>query len=183
MQITQALHRAMARQPAAVATKCCARRNTFDQFQDRVTRPAGGLRSVGVRKGDRVGIISQLRPLCRIIHGRSPDHDCRGRSRRSSRQTPAHRADASPPKTGQSRKQSRVNPVQQDAQRASLGSFDDRPTIGAERQAVLTPRNDLLEVDIGPDAPPRHQQQSLRQRMRRTRDRQGPWTPLFASGP
>ena len=58
MQITQALHRAVARQPGAVATICGGRRHTFAQFQDRVGRLAGALQTLGVRAGDRVGILS-----------------------------------------------------------------------------------------------------------------------------
>ncbi|MFT5933236.1 MAG: acyl-CoA synthetase (AMP-forming)/AMP-acid ligase II [Hydrogenophaga sp.] len=58
MQITQALHRAVARQPGAVATICGGRRHTFAQFQDRVSRVAGALQKLGVQPGDRVGILS-----------------------------------------------------------------------------------------------------------------------------
>jgi acyl-CoA synthetase (AMP-forming)/AMP-acid ligase II len=58
MQITQALHRAVARRPDALATICGGRRHTFAQFQDRVSRLAGGLQTLGVREGDRVGILS-----------------------------------------------------------------------------------------------------------------------------
>jgi len=58
MQITQTLHRAVARQPGAVATICGARRRTFAQFQDRVSRLAGALQTLGVQTGDRVGILS-----------------------------------------------------------------------------------------------------------------------------
>lgn len=58
MQITQSLHRAVARQPGAVATICGGRRHTFVQFHDRVARLAGALQDLGVEKGDRVGILS-----------------------------------------------------------------------------------------------------------------------------
>ena len=58
MQITQALHRAVARQPGAVATICGGRRHTFAHFQDRVSRLAGALQTLGVQAGDRVGILS-----------------------------------------------------------------------------------------------------------------------------
>jgi acyl-CoA synthetase (AMP-forming)/AMP-acid ligase II len=58
MQLTQALHRALARQPQQVATICGGRRHTFAQFHDRVARLAGALQSLGVRAGDRVGILS-----------------------------------------------------------------------------------------------------------------------------
>jgi acyl-CoA synthetase (AMP-forming)/AMP-acid ligase II len=58
MQLTQALHRALARQPQQVATICGGRRHTFAQFHDRVARLAGALQGLGVRAGDRVGILS-----------------------------------------------------------------------------------------------------------------------------
>lgn len=58
MQITQALHRAVARQPGAVATICGGRRRTFAQFQDRISRLASALQKLGVQAGDRVGILS-----------------------------------------------------------------------------------------------------------------------------
>jgi acyl-CoA synthetase (AMP-forming)/AMP-acid ligase II len=58
MQITQSLHRAVARQPGAVATVCGRRRHTFAQFHDRVARLAGALQGLGVETGDRVGILS-----------------------------------------------------------------------------------------------------------------------------
>ena len=59
MNITQALHRAVARQPNEVATICGGRRHTFSQFQDRVSRLAGALLGLDVGPGDRVGILSQ----------------------------------------------------------------------------------------------------------------------------
>jgi acyl-CoA synthetase (AMP-forming)/AMP-acid ligase II len=58
MQITQALHRAVARQPSAVATICGGRRRTFAQFQDRISCLASALQKLGVQAGDRVGILS-----------------------------------------------------------------------------------------------------------------------------
>lgn len=58
MQITQALHRAVARQPGAVATICGGRRRTFAQFQDRISRLASALQTLGVQAGERVGILS-----------------------------------------------------------------------------------------------------------------------------
>ena len=58
MQITQSLHRAVARQPGAVASICGGRRHTFAQFRDRVARLAGALQGLGVQIGDRVGILS-----------------------------------------------------------------------------------------------------------------------------
>lgn len=58
MKITQALHRAVARQPDSAATICGGRRHTFLQFQDRVSRLASALLDLGVKDGDRVGILS-----------------------------------------------------------------------------------------------------------------------------
>ncbi len=58
MKTTQALHRAVARQPNGMATICGGRRHTFSQFQDRVSRLASALLDLGVQEGDRVGILS-----------------------------------------------------------------------------------------------------------------------------
>jgi acyl-CoA synthetase (AMP-forming)/AMP-acid ligase II len=59
MEVTQALHRAVARQPNGVATICGGRRHTFSELQDRVSRLASALLDLGVQGGDRVGILSQ----------------------------------------------------------------------------------------------------------------------------
>ncbi|MGY4827152.1 long-chain-fatty-acid--CoA ligase [Sphaerotilaceae bacterium SBD11-9] len=58
MQITQALKRASAAQPKALATVCGGRRHTFAQVEQRVAGLAGALRGLGVQAGDRVGILS-----------------------------------------------------------------------------------------------------------------------------
>jgi long-chain acyl-CoA synthetase len=58
VQITQTLHRAVSRKPSGIATICGARRHSFTQLRDRVSRLAGALRGLGVRHGDRVGILS-----------------------------------------------------------------------------------------------------------------------------
>ena len=58
MQLTQALHRAVALRPNGIATICGSRRQTFAQFRNRVARLAGALRRLGVGAGDRVGILS-----------------------------------------------------------------------------------------------------------------------------
>ena len=58
MQLTQALHRAVALRPDGLATICGNRRHTFTQFRDRVARLAGALRALSVGAGDRVGILS-----------------------------------------------------------------------------------------------------------------------------
>jgi acyl-CoA synthetase (AMP-forming)/AMP-acid ligase II len=58
MQITQALHRAVACNPNAIATVCGSRRQTFTQFRERISRFAAALHALGVGSGDRVGILS-----------------------------------------------------------------------------------------------------------------------------
>ncbi len=58
MQLTQALHRAAALQPDALATVCGERRRSFAQVRARVARLAGALRRLGVEAGDRVGILA-----------------------------------------------------------------------------------------------------------------------------
>jgi len=85
MQITQSLHRAVARQPGAVATICGGRRHTFVQFQDRVARLAGALQGLGVEKGDRVGILS----LNSDRYTSSTTWPCPGPARRRTRSTVA----------------------------------------------------------------------------------------------
>ncbi|MBS0569284.1 MAG: long-chain-fatty-acid--CoA ligase [Proteobacteria bacterium] len=58
MQLTQALHRAVATRPDGLATICGGRRRTFVEYRDRVARLASALRANGVAIGDRVGILS-----------------------------------------------------------------------------------------------------------------------------
>ncbi|MFE2999256.1 long-chain fatty acid--CoA ligase [Nocardia sp. NPDC059246] len=58
MYMTQALHRSAAHTPDQPATICGERVRTFSEHVDRVARLAGGLRGLGVRAGDRVGILS-----------------------------------------------------------------------------------------------------------------------------
>ncbi|MBE0550405.1 MAG: long-chain fatty acid--CoA ligase [Rubrivivax sp.] len=58
MQITQALKRAAAARPGALATVCGGRRRTFAQVAQRVARLAGALHGLGVQADDRVGILS-----------------------------------------------------------------------------------------------------------------------------
>ena len=58
MQITQALHRAVACNPNGIATVCGSRRHTFTQFRERISRFAAALHALGVGVGDRVGILS-----------------------------------------------------------------------------------------------------------------------------
>ena len=52
VQLTQALHRAVAARPDGLATLSGDRRHTFSEFHDRVARFAGALRASGVGAGD-----------------------------------------------------------------------------------------------------------------------------------
>lgn len=58
INVTQTIHRALQQHPQRIATVAHGRRHTYAQFVDRVQRLAGGLRGLGVKKGDRVGILS-----------------------------------------------------------------------------------------------------------------------------
>lgn len=58
MYLTQALHRAAATTPDAVATICGGRSHSWAQVRDRVARFAGALRDLGVGPGDRVAVLS-----------------------------------------------------------------------------------------------------------------------------
>lgn len=58
MQFTQGLHRAVQQRPQAVATVCGTRVHSFAQVHDRVARLAGGLLKLGVKRHDRVAILS-----------------------------------------------------------------------------------------------------------------------------
>ena len=58
MQITQALKRAAAARPEALATVCGGRRRTVAQVAQRVACLAGALHGLGVQADDRVGILS-----------------------------------------------------------------------------------------------------------------------------
>lgn len=58
MYMTQSLHRAVRVHPKKIATICGNRRHDYATFQERVARIAAALRGVGVKPGDRVGLLS-----------------------------------------------------------------------------------------------------------------------------
>lgn len=58
VSVTQSIHRALQQHPQRIATVSNGRRQTYAEFVGRVQRLAGGLRELGVRKGDRVGILA-----------------------------------------------------------------------------------------------------------------------------
>lgn len=58
MQFTQGLHRAVQQRPKSIATVCQGRIKTYRDIHDRVARLAGGLVQLGIRRGDRVCILS-----------------------------------------------------------------------------------------------------------------------------
>ncbi|WP_330231492.1 long-chain fatty acid--CoA ligase [Nocardia sp. NBC_00508] len=59
MYLTQPLHRAIQQYPDRIATIDGHRHRTFREHVDRIARLAGGLRSIGVRSGDRVAMYSE----------------------------------------------------------------------------------------------------------------------------
>jgi acyl-CoA synthetase (AMP-forming)/AMP-acid ligase II len=58
MYLTQGLHRALQQRPNAIASICGDRAWTFAQFGHRVARLAGALHRLGMKTGDRVGMLS-----------------------------------------------------------------------------------------------------------------------------
>ncbi len=58
MQFTQGLHRAVQQKPDSIATVCQGRIKTYREVHDRVARLAGGLVRTGIRRGDRICILS-----------------------------------------------------------------------------------------------------------------------------
>jgi acyl-CoA synthetase (AMP-forming)/AMP-acid ligase II len=59
VQLTQPLHKGLLECPDSTALVFAARRWTYRQLVDRVSRVASALRALGIRPGDRVGILSQ----------------------------------------------------------------------------------------------------------------------------
>ena len=57
MQLTQALHKALRECPQRPATVCAGRRQSYQRLVHRVARLGAALRSLGVRPGDRVGML------------------------------------------------------------------------------------------------------------------------------
>jgi long-chain acyl-CoA synthetase len=58
ISLTQCLCRALQQRPNQLATIFAGRRHTYLEFHQRVTKLAGGMRALGVGKGDRVGILA-----------------------------------------------------------------------------------------------------------------------------
>ena len=58
MNITQGLHRALQQKPNSIATIFQGRRRTFAELGSRVAKLAGALQKLGVKAGDRVGMLS-----------------------------------------------------------------------------------------------------------------------------
>lgn len=58
LYLTQAIHRAAATTPNAVATICGNRTRRWAEVKDRVARLAGALKGLGVETGDRVAMLS-----------------------------------------------------------------------------------------------------------------------------
>ncbi|MBO3278084.1 acyl-CoA synthetase [Pseudomonas schmalbachii] len=57
MYLTQGLHRMQQLQPDALATVFRGRRRTYGELVERVSRLAGALQQLGMRTGDRVGLL------------------------------------------------------------------------------------------------------------------------------
>jgi acyl-CoA synthetase (AMP-forming)/AMP-acid ligase II len=58
MYLTQSLHRALQRHPRQTATICGPREQSYAQYVERVARLAGALQTLGMGRGDRVGMLS-----------------------------------------------------------------------------------------------------------------------------
>ncbi|MDB5921018.1 MAG: fatty-acid--CoA ligase [Massilia sp.] len=58
MYLTQGLHRALKQQPNAIASVYCGRRRTYAELALRVAKLASALCKLGMRRGDRAGILA-----------------------------------------------------------------------------------------------------------------------------
>ncbi|MEV0699636.1 long-chain fatty acid--CoA ligase [Saccharopolyspora sp. NPDC050389] len=58
MHLTQSLHRVVQQTPDEIATICGDRVRTHREVADRIARLAGALRALGLREGDRVGLLA-----------------------------------------------------------------------------------------------------------------------------
>lgn len=58
MYLTQAIHRAAATTPDAVATICGERRHSWAEMKDRIARFAGALLDLGIKPGDRIAVLA-----------------------------------------------------------------------------------------------------------------------------
>ena len=58
MYVTQGFHRALQQHPDRIATRFGERTRTFRELLDRVARLAGALQSLGMKPGDRVGMLA-----------------------------------------------------------------------------------------------------------------------------
>jgi acyl-CoA synthetase (AMP-forming)/AMP-acid ligase II len=58
MELTQSLHKGLQERPDATVLVCGERRHTFVQFVERVARLAAVLQSLGLKPGDRVGMMA-----------------------------------------------------------------------------------------------------------------------------
>jgi len=58
MYLTQCINRSVRATPDRIITRCGGRETTWKQFQDRVSRLAGGMQALGVNTGDRVAILA-----------------------------------------------------------------------------------------------------------------------------
>ncbi len=58
MYLTQCINRSARATPDRIVTRCAGRETSWKQFQNRVSRLAGGLGVLGVKSGDRVAILA-----------------------------------------------------------------------------------------------------------------------------
>src|ERR1700728_613493 len=58
MQLTLSLHKARREHPYRIAAVCGDRRTTYDELVRHIERLAGSLQTLGVKPGDRIGILA-----------------------------------------------------------------------------------------------------------------------------